>query len=82
MEVKKLQEQKGGRKEDGGVQFLGLTSVSQSGDDDAASSSSGDHEAGLDDRDDGQTLGLRDHMSCNTPTTHTPLKTHNKIHLI
>jgi len=47
-----------------------LTSVGQSGDDDAAASSGGDHEAGLDDGDDGQPLGLGDDMSCNAQTHH------------
>lgn len=45
---------------------LVLTSVGHAGDDDAAASSGCDHETGLDDRDDGQTLRLRYHMSCNT----------------
>lgn len=50
-----------------------LTSVSQASDDDAAASSRCDHEASLDDRDDGETLGLRHHMSCkNTHSTCFP----------
>lgn len=48
---------------------LFLTSVGQAGDDDAAASSGCDHEAGLDDGDDGQTLRLRYHMSCSTQNT-------------
>lgn len=50
---------------------LCLTSVGQPGDNDAAASSGCDHEAGLDDGDDGQTLRLRYHMSCNTHTKMT-----------
>lgn len=48
--------------------FLCLTSVGQSGDNDSAAPSGCDQEAGLNDGDDGQALGLRDHMSCNTHT--------------
>lgn len=50
------------------VVFLCLTSVGQSGDDDAAASSGCDHEAGLDDGYDGETFRLRYHMSYNTDT--------------
>ena len=58
------------RQGDGG---RGLTSVGQSGDDDATASPGRDHEAGLDDRDDGQTLRLRNHMSYNTQKTFASL---------
>lgn len=43
-----------------------LTSVGQSCNNDAAASPGWDQEAGLDDGDDGQTLCLCYHMSCNT----------------
>lgn len=46
----------------------GLTSVGESSDDDAAASSGGDHEARLDDRDDGQSFSLGYDMSWNRNT--------------
>lgn len=59
--------------------LLCLTSVRQSGDNDAAASSGCDHKAGLDDGDDGQALRLRDHMSCNIHTKMISIKTRKKV---
>lgn len=50
-----------------------LTSVSQSGDHDATACSRGDHEAGFDDGDDGQTLRFGDHMGCKEISLHSGL---------
>lgn len=42
----------------------GLTSVGQPGNHDSAACSGGDHEARFNDGNDGQALGLGDHMGC------------------
>lgn len=52
-----------------------LTSVGQSGDHDATACSRGDHEAGFDDGNDGQTLRLGNHMGCKRDAIKfTPLR--------